>query len=36
MLSISPFTEEQRTKIVDELLSLADEQVPGGKRGRES
>ncbi|NLT22491.1 MAG: TetR/AcrR family transcriptional regulator, partial [Syntrophorhabdus sp.] len=34
MLSISPFTEEQRKKIVDELLKLADEQVPDGKRGR--
>jgi AcrR family transcriptional regulator len=36
MLSISPFTEQQRIKIIDELLKLADEQVPGGKRGRKS
>lgn len=36
MLSISPFTEEQRITIINELLRLAEKQVPGGKRGRKS
>lgn len=34
MLSISPFTEKERTGIVDELLRMADAAVPGRERER--
>jgi len=36
MLSISPFTEKQRTGIINELLRMADEQASEGKRSRKS
>ncbi|PKL01949.1 MAG: hypothetical protein CVV55_06950, partial [Synergistetes bacterium HGW-Synergistetes-2] len=34
MLSISPFTEKQRVRIINELLGMTDEKAPDRERGR--